>query len=66
MCDFILLPIGHYAHNNIYIVSFIYILSDGWEIWTLDYKLKKKLLSTEMDFQRRAASRRRKNGGKTN
>jgi hypothetical protein len=26
----------------------------GWEIWTPDYKLKKKLLSTEMNFWRTA------------
>ena len=26
------------------------ILSYGWEIWTLDYKLKKKLLHTEVEF----------------
>jgi hypothetical protein len=31
------------------------ILSYGCEIWTLDCRLKKKLLSTEMDFSRRAA-----------
>jgi hypothetical protein len=30
------------------------ILSYGCEIWTLDYRLKKKLLSTEIDFWRRA------------
>jgi hypothetical protein len=30
------------------------ISSYSWEIWTLDYKLKKKLLSTEMSFWRRA------------
>jgi hypothetical protein len=30
------------------------ISSYGWEIWTLDYKLKKKLLSTEMSFWRTA------------
>jgi hypothetical protein len=30
------------------------ISSYGWEIWTLYYKLKKKLLSTEMSFWRRA------------
>jgi len=26
------------------------VLSYGWEIWTLDYELKEKLLSTEMDL----------------
>ena len=31
------------------------ILSYGWEIWTPDYKLQKKLLSTDMDVWRRAA-----------
>jgi len=31
------------------------ILSYGWEIWTLDYKLKKKLLGTEVEFWRKAA-----------
>jgi hypothetical protein len=31
------------------------ILSYGWETWTLDYKLKKKLLSTKMDFCRTTA-----------
>jgi hypothetical protein len=30
-------------------------LSYGWEIWTLVYKLKKKLLSAEMDFGKTAA-----------
>jgi hypothetical protein len=30
------------------------ILSYGWEIWTVEYKLKHKLLSTEMDFWQRA------------
>jgi len=30
------------------------ISSYGWENWTLDYKLKKKLLSTEMSIWRRA------------
>jgi len=30
------------------------ILSYAWEICTVDYKLKNKLLSTEMDFWRRA------------
>jgi len=30
------------------------ISSYGWEIWTPDYKLKKKLLSTEMSIWRRA------------
>jgi len=30
------------------------ISSYGWEIWAMDYKLKKKLLSTEMSFWRRA------------
>jgi hypothetical protein len=29
------------------------ISSYCWETWTLDYKLKKKLLSTEMSFWRR-------------
>jgi hypothetical protein len=31
------------------------ILSFGCEIWTVDYRLKEKLLSTETDFWRRAA-----------
>jgi len=31
------------------------ILSYGWEIWTLDYKLKKKLLRTEVEFWRKVA-----------
>jgi hypothetical protein len=31
------------------------ILGYGCEIWTVDYRLKKKLLSTETDFWRRAA-----------
>jgi hypothetical protein len=31
------------------------ILRYGWEIWTLDYKFKEKLISTEMDFWRRTA-----------
>jgi hypothetical protein len=31
------------------------ILSYGCELWTLDYRLKKKLLSTKIDFWRRAA-----------
>jgi hypothetical protein len=31
------------------------ILSYGCEIWTVDYRLKKKLLSTETDFWRTAA-----------
>jgi hypothetical protein len=31
------------------------ILSYSCEIWTEDYRLKKKLLSTKMDFRRRAA-----------
>jgi hypothetical protein len=30
------------------------ILSYGWEIWMVDYKLKNNLLSTEMDFWRSA------------
>jgi hypothetical protein len=30
------------------------ILSYGCETWTVDYRGKKKLLSTEMDFWRRA------------
>jgi hypothetical protein len=30
-------------------------VSYGCEIWTVDYRLKKKLLSTEIDFWRRAA-----------
>jgi hypothetical protein len=30
------------------------ILSYGCEIWTLDYRLKKKLLSIKTDFWRRA------------
>lgn len=33
----------------------MYILSWVWKIWTLEYKLKKRLFSSEMDFQRRAA-----------
>lgn len=31
------------------------ILSYGWDIWAPDYKLQKKLLSTEMDVWRGAA-----------
>jgi hypothetical protein len=31
------------------------ILKYGCDIWTVYYRLKKKLLSTEMDFYRRAA-----------
>jgi hypothetical protein len=31
------------------------ILSYGWDILTMDYKLRKKLLSTNMDFWIRAA-----------
>jgi len=31
------------------------ILSYSWEIWTLDYKLKKKQLGTEVEFWRKAA-----------
>ena len=31
------------------------ILSYSWKIWTVDYKLKKIMLSTEMDFSGRAA-----------
>jgi hypothetical protein len=31
------------------------ILNYGWEIWTLDDKLKRALLSTEIDFWRRVA-----------
>jgi len=31
------------------------ILRYGWEIWTLDYKCKEKLVSTEVDFWRRTA-----------
>jgi hypothetical protein len=31
------------------------ILSYGCEIWTVDYRLKEKLLNTESDFWRRAA-----------
>jgi hypothetical protein len=31
------------------------ILSYSWEIWTLDYRLKKKLLGTEVEFWRKAA-----------
>jgi hypothetical protein len=31
------------------------ILSYGWEIWTLDYKLKKNQLGTEVEFWRKAA-----------
>jgi hypothetical protein len=30
-------------------------LNYGWEIWTLLYKLQKKLYRTEMDIWRRAA-----------
>jgi len=32
------------------------ILNYSWEILTLDYKLKRALLSTEIDFWRRAAT----------
>ena len=31
------------------------IISYGWEIWTLDYNSKKKLLVTDVDFLRKAA-----------
>jgi hypothetical protein len=31
------------------------ILNYGWEIWSLDYKLKRALLRTEIDFWKRAA-----------
>lgn len=30
------------------------VASYGWEIWAMDYKLKKKLLRTEMSFWRKA------------
>ena len=33
------------------------ILSYGYEVWTVDYRLNGKLLSTDMDFWRRAARR---------
>jgi hypothetical protein len=35
------------------------ILSYGCDIWTVNYRLKKKLLSTEMDFWRISARRPR-------
>jgi hypothetical protein len=32
-----------------------FLLSYGCDIWTVNYRLKKRLLSEEMDFRRRAA-----------
>jgi hypothetical protein len=34
------------------------ILSYSWEIWTLGYKLKKKLLGTEVDWRKAAGTSR--------
>jgi hypothetical protein len=31
------------------------ILNYSWETWTVNYKLKKKILNTEIDYWRRAA-----------
>jgi hypothetical protein len=30
-------------------------MTKNWEIWTLDYKLKKNLLGTEVEFWRKTA-----------
>lgn len=35
-----------------------------WEIWTVDYKLKKKILNEEMDYWRRAARTSRRLQGR--
>jgi hypothetical protein len=31
------------------------ILRFGWEIWTVDYTFKEKMVSTEMDFWKRTS-----------